>query len=142
MDKTASDALGRSDITIKQYTRPRGVGMFVFIVSFLTFAVFARRANLAPNDPGSLLGQLAGKFPRVFEFLWRIQPYVFLPMVAGHSAQVWWLDRTRLQKHSVPKLSGLWWKWTVSHFVEGVTSFKRFDAMVEEERVKKEKLKH
>lgn len=57
-------------------------------------------------------------------------------------SQAYHMDRTRLQPHSVPRLSSLWWKWVVSTFIEGFHNFWRFDAIVERERRRKEKAKH
>lgn len=45
-------------------------------------------------------------------------------------------------KHTVPMFSQLWWKWFISDAIEGFPALLRFDAIVKEERLKKERQKH
>ena len=45
-------------------------------------------------------------------------------------------------KHTVPMFSQLWWKWFISDTIEGFPALQRFDAVVEEEKLKKESQKH
>ena len=63
-------------------------------------------------------------------------------MVVIHGSEAVHMARTRLEKHSVPLFSKLWWKWVVSTFFEGVGNFIRFDGIVREEEEKKMKAKH
>lgn len=142
MDRAAVQGLGRSDITIKEYTTPSTLGLVNISLVALTFLLMHRRANLEPQSPASLLKPLATHFPGFLAFLHRIQPYMFAPVLTIHIAEMLWLDLTRLSKHSVPRLSATWYKWMLGHFFEGFTSFQRFDALVFAERAKKEKRAH
>ncbi|MCJ1457588.1 hypothetical protein MMC28_007956 [Mycoblastus sanguinarius] len=140
MDAECVVGLGRSNVTVKRYKEPRGFMAVGFVASLLTYIAFSRRANFLA---GSILYDSLLKYVPLFaNFCWMVQPLVFYPMVIGHGFEATWMARRRLEKHTVPMLSMLWWKWVLGTFVEGVGSFKRFDEIVREEEVKKEKAKH
>ncbi|KAL8865997.1 MAG: hypothetical protein Q9174_006564, partial [Haloplaca sp. 1 TL-2023] len=69
-------------------------------------------------------------------------PILFYPIVALHGSEAIYMEQTRLKKHTVPRLSSLWWKWIGSTFIEGKGAFIRFDKVVKEEEEKKAKAKH
>lgn len=143
MDAAALAGLGRADVTVKRYTTPSALGLLNMTLVALTFLLMHRRANLAADDGHWLLFRpLVARFPATFAFLYRLQPWLFLPVLAIHTAEAWWLDRSRLRRHSVPRMSAVWWKWVVGHFFEGFTSYQRFDRLVLDERAKKEKRTH
>jgi hypothetical protein len=48
----------------------------------------------------------------------------------------------KLAKHSLTPFDKMWWPWTASCFVEGITSFWRLDGLIEEKRKEKEAKKH
>ena len=140
MDAEAVAGLGRSSITVKQYARPYGFMLIVFIASLLTYVNFSRRANFMP---GSLLyDSLLRYVPQFADFCWRIQPLVIYPMVLLHSCEAISMARSRLVRHSVPIGSRLWLCWVSSAFIEGYGSFIRFDMLVKEEEARKAKVKH
>ena len=125
MDKDAIQALGRSDITVKQYRRPRGFHAVVFVTCAVTFAAFCRKSNFFP---GSYLYEVLLKyFPRFASFCAKIQPILFYTMVALHAGEAITMANTRLRKHSVPVACRLWWAWVLSTFIEGVCAFQRYD---------------
>lgn len=139
MDREAVTGLGRSDITVKEYRPPKGFHAVVFFASLATFLTLFTRRNLVP---GSLLYEyLLRHVPSFATFLYKIQPLVFYPMLAIHLSEAFYMGTTRLSKHSIPRLSRLWWTWLVSNFIEGYGAFQRLDRIVNEKRAEKEKQK-
>lgn len=63
-------------------------------------------------------------------------------MVGVHSVEAINFERTRLRKYNVPRFTKLWWQWFVSCSIEGVGSFRRFDAVVKKEEEKKAMARH
>lgn len=140
MDADACKGLGCSNITVKTYAPPSGFKAVIFGACLWTYVTFSRRSHFLP---GSLYyDYFFGFVPGFAKFCYTIQPLIITLMVVLHSAEVIHLAITRLEKHTVPVFSQLWWKWILSDFVEGVGALKRFDRIVEEERLKKEHQKH
>ncbi|KAI9869453.1 MAG: hypothetical protein M1813_000242 [Trichoglossum hirsutum] len=140
MDKAAITGLGRSDITIKEYAPPTGVGAVAFVLCLSTLLAFRTRRNF---ESGSLLYDiLLASFPAVASFFHTIQPWLFYPMISLHAAEAVHFERSRLGHHSVPRWSQLWWLYVLTHFVEGITSFWRFDRLVERKKAERAKEKH
>lgn len=140
MDAEATAGLGRSNITVKKYKRPRGVMAVVFVAAACTFVVFAKRSNF---EAGSFLYDNVLKYaPGFAKWCYKIQPLVIYPMATIHGWEAYHMQKSRLEKHNVPFMSKLWWKWVLSTFVEGVGAFMRFDRIVEKEKEMTEKAKH
>ena len=140
MDTESLTGLKRSKITVKKYKRPEGLWIIVPIVVASTLAAFARRSNFVP---GFLFHDVLLKsVPNFAEFCYTIQPYLVASMIAIHGAEAAHMVSSRLERHSVPTFSLLWWKWVVGTFFEGVGSFIRFDKMVKEEEGRKAQAKH
>ncbi|KAH8700472.1 integral membrane protein [Talaromyces proteolyticus] len=128
-------ALGRSDITIKEYRPPTGFPAVIFTTCLLTFIAFSRRANF---EPGSQLYDLVLRHvPGFAVFCHTIQPLLIILMVAIHLAEAIYLSLYRLKPHNIPFGSRLWLCWFINNFIEGFTCLQRFDALVERERAKK-----
>ena len=140
MDQEAVRGLKRSNITVKEYKRPRGFLAVVFVTCATTFVCFSRRSNFLPGT--FLYDSILRHVPRFAKFCYDVQPYVFYPMLAIHLTEATWMERTRLEKFNVPRFSKLWWQWLLSTFIEGVGAFMRFDRVVQEEGTKKETRKH
>ena len=140
MDGYACKSLGCSNITVKRYVPPKGFMAVVFGACLWTYLTFSRRSHFLP---GSLYyTYFFGFVPGFAKFCYTIQPLLITLMVALHSAEVIHLAITRLEKHTVPVFSPLWWKWILSDSIEGLGALKRFDRIVNEERLKKERQKH
>ena len=140
MDGYACKGLGCSNITVKKYVRPKGFMAVVFGACLWTYLTFSRRSHFLP---GSLYYNYFFSFvPGFAKFCYTIQPLLITLMVALHSAEVIHLAITRLEKHTVPIFSQLWWKWILSDSIEGLGALKRFDRIVDEERLKRERQKH
>lgn len=140
MDAEATAALQKSSITVKRYKEPRGWMMAMMVAVCVTFVVFSRRSNFRPGN--ILYDTLLGYVPMFAGFCWKIQPVVIFPMVVIHTAEVIYMQTSRLEKHTVKMFSLVWWKWLVSAFAEGFSSFWRFDEVVREEEAKKAAAKH
>ncbi len=140
MDQVALRGLGRSDITVKKYKRPKGFLAVVFVAAGCTIVCFSRRSNFLPGS--RLYDSVLRHVPSFARFCYDIQPFLLYPVLAIHVSEAVWMETTRLEKHNVPRFSKLWWKWVLSTFVEGVGAFIRLDRIVKEETEKKEKTKH
>ena len=141
MDEEARARLKRSDITVKEYTLPNKLWQAVIMTaSALTFLAFSKRSNFLP---GSLLFDYLLKYtPGFAQFCNTVQPLVIYPMVILHAGEAGHMAKSRLEKHSVPQYSLLWWKWVLSTFVEGFGAFSRLDEMITMQRKKKADAKH
>lgn len=120
MDKDCLQALGRSDITIKEFVAPTGPYLVGFVVVLTTFLAFSFRGNF---EAGSIISAvLPTRFAR---FCWTIQPFVLYPMLVIHSVESWHMARGRLRKHNVNVRDRVWWLWMGTTFIEGVGSYNR-----------------
>ncbi|KAI9770714.1 MAG: hypothetical protein M1840_002964 [Geoglossum simile] len=140
MDNAAIAGLGRSDITVKEYSPPAGFDRVTLVITASMFLVFCTQRNF---ESGSLLyDNLLVNAPATASFLHTIQPWVFYPLVLIHIMEAVHLERSRLRHHSIPRWSWLWWSYVLTHLVEGAPSFFRFDRLVERKKRDKEKAKH
>ncbi|THW55481.1 hypothetical protein D6D20_09448 [Aureobasidium pullulans] len=137
MDKECLQALGRSDITVKEYISPTGLYLAGFVIVSTTLVAFSLRSNF---EAGSLISAVV---PDWFaRFCWTIQPFIFYGMLVIHSAETWHMTSGRLRKHNVNVLSRIWWLWMGTTFIEGVGAYNRFDKMIKKKRAEKDKQKH
>jgi Protein of unknown function (DUF2470) len=121
MDQDCIEALGRDSITIKEYRAPRGFDAVIFATCFSTYILLSRPENV------SFVFQLVPEFAA---FVLKIRLLVLYPMIIIHLVESSLMIR-KLQRHSVPLFSKLWWTWTVSCFIEGIGSFRRYDLSCE-----------
>ena len=120
MDKECVSALDRSDITIKEYTPPKGWYLALFMLVTATFISFGRRSNFAPG------GVIASVVPDVFRrFCWTIQPFILYGMLLIHTAEMIHLGRGRLRRHNVNIRNPQYWMWMGDCFIEGVGAYNR-----------------
>jgi len=119
MDKEACKALDRSDITVKEYVPPSNMAIVGFIAFSLGFSLLYQEQNVAT---GSIIQQYA---PPLASFIRRGKAWVLVPILVIHLVEAIYLARAKLAKHTVPFMSGLWWKWIVSCTIEGVGSLMR-----------------
>lgn len=123
MDQECIAALGRDSITIKEYRAPKGFHAVIFATCFSTYILLSRQANMLP---GSFLYEWIFRFvPQFAAFIFKIRLIVLYPMLAIHLFETFLMSR-KLERHSVPLFSKLWWSWCLSAFVEGVGSFQRY----------------
>jgi hypothetical protein len=143
LDKEALQSLGRSDLTIDKYIPPTThVGhLFNFSACLLSY-IFLPFPSIW--QPGSLLyGTVLHHVPWfanfVAQFGWWIVVAFMIPI---HSTEAGIMARRLRTKHGLTPLDGLWWSWTTSTFVEGITAKWRLDALLERKRKEKDAKKH
>lgn len=128
--------LGRLDVTLTEYRAPRGVQAVIFALCLYTYVSCFRRENLLP---GSFVYENLGyKFvPAFAHFVYNIQPLLFPGVIGIHILESALLAVKRLKPLGVPFMSGLWFAWMASTFVEGFGAFQRIGQIVKEKRAKK-----
>ncbi|MCJ1379672.1 hypothetical protein MMC17_002774 [Xylographa soralifera] len=140
MDSESIDGLKRSKITVKKYKRPKGLWIVVPFLVAGTITAFSKRSNF---EPGSFLyDYLLNSVPDFAKFCHTIQPYLLPGILMIHTTEAAHMASSRLDKHSVPRFSPLWWKWVISAFFEGIGAFRRLDRIVADEEDLKAKIKH
>ncbi|KAF1817629.1 integral membrane protein-like protein [Eremomyces bilateralis CBS 781.70] len=129
MNRTATDHLGHSAVTVKQWVPPLGVYAATFLMCVLGFFVLSRDAHMAPGSWAYEYGLKYGG-DAFTGWLRRYRGVGFGLMLAIHATEAMVMARGKMVRHAVPVGSGLWWKWVGGTFVDGVCSFHRFDALV------------
>ena len=137
MDKECLQALGKSDITVKEFVPPTGFYALAFIIIATTFVAYSQRWWFAK---GELVERVLGSGFARFSFT--IQPWLITGMVGLHGAEMLYFVRNKLRKHSVNPRTALWWQWVGFTFIEGQLAFRRFNDLVNNKRDEKEKQKH
>jgi Protein of unknown function (DUF2470) len=133
LDHEAIRGLDRSPYTVKRYLPPRGAHAVVFAVCLTTFCMLSRPQHVMP---GSIAYEVLLKHvPGLAGLVQQLRLVILGLMIVIHSAEVYVMT-AKLKKHSVPLFGGAWWLWVASNFIEGLGSFQRIDAMVEEQRAK------
>ncbi|KAI1084064.1 hypothetical protein F5B20DRAFT_577004 [Whalleya microplaca] len=140
MAKTAQQKLGVSDIQISAFTLPRGAGIVSFTGVTLYFVAAATLGLVQPDTEAWRL--LDAVFPYGAEgYRWLVKA-IFIPVLAIHVTEAWWMSRTRLEKHGIDVGSKLWLLWVANAFLEGLPAMMRFDGLVDTEKKKRESAKH
>ncbi|KAK8087089.1 hypothetical protein PG994_002063 [Apiospora phragmitis] len=145
MARDALQRLGLSDVRVDRYAPPAGFDCVVFFgVAFYFFC--AATVSLVDRGAGTpLWDALDAAIPPALGgaagYVWLVRA-IFVPVLAIHVAEAWWMANTRLERHRVPAFSGVWCLWVASVFFEGVPAFRRIDRLVAAERAKKEAQKH
>jgi hypothetical protein len=143
LDKEALQILGRSDITIDRYIPPTAK-----VGHLINFSVCALVYLFAPIpsiwQPGSLLyDTMLHPIPWFAAFVARIGWWVVVAiMIPIHTTEAGLMARRLRTKHGLTPLDGMWWAWTASCFVEGITSKWRLDGLVERKRAEKDAKRH
>lgn len=138
MAGTALKRLGLSDIRLERYAAPWGSDLLVLFGVQLYF-VCAATLPLVMRPGGAAHGLLDAYWPvggaAGYERLVRL---LFVPVVAIHVVEAWWMQRTRLAPHHVPVGSRLWCLWILGALTEGAPAFRRLDRVVAAERQRRE----
>ncbi|KAI1506218.1 putative integral membrane protein [Biscogniauxia marginata] len=142
MAQSAQAKLGLSDVRVAVYTPPEGLGIVSF-VGVTQYLVSAATLALGLVAPGTRVWDLLDAwFPGGAEgYAWLVRA-IFVPTVAIHVFETWWMIRGRLTQYRVESGSKLWWLWVGNTFLEGYPCMKRFDRLVEAERKRKQNEKH
>lgn len=145
MSRDALAKLGLSDIQLDRYAPPTGFDCVVFFgVAFYFFC--AATVSLVDRGAGTLIwdaldAAIPPSLGGVAGYVWLVKA-IFVPVVAIHVTEAWWMAKTRLERHRVAAFSGVWCLWVASVFFEGIPAFRRLDRLVVTERAKKEAQKH
>lgn len=137
MDRDCVEALGISDVTIKEYIPPTGLYAIEFLIIVATFLGYSQRWWFGK---GQIVEAYLGS--AFAQFSWNVQRYLFSGMLAIHAGEMAWFIRSRLRRHSVSPRSLIWWQWAGSTFIEGVFAIGRFNSLVVRKQEAKEKQKH
>ncbi|KAH8730584.1 hypothetical protein GQ44DRAFT_449017 [Phaeosphaeriaceae sp. PMI808] len=143
LDKDALRILDRSDIVVDKYIPPTvHIGhLWNFSQCFFAYILLPFSSNW---QPGSLMySMVLYKFPTfssyIAQFGWWI---VFAFMIPIHTIEAAIMARRLRNKHGLTPLDWVWWSWTASCFVEGITAKWRLNNLVEIKRKEKEAKKH
>ncbi|KAI2474463.1 HugZ heme iron utilization protein [Pyrenophora tritici-repentis] len=134
LDKDAQQILGRSDIPVTPSSPRTGTRPIGSVHNVLTvLPLLPRQANWQPGSLlyDSVLHLVPGTANFVAKFGWTV---VFLML--AHVIEAFIMVR-KLARHGCTFLDAVWWKWVGTCLVEGFTSFRRLDALVEEKKREK-----
>jgi hypothetical protein len=127
-------------VVVNEYMPPRiPVDITIFGSVLFYYACFTgvQLGYFAPGTAAARIVEELVRFPYgLAGFTWLVRT-IFVPVLAIHVAETWWLERSRLRRFGVRRGSKVWWLWVVSVFIEGGMAFKRFDLIVE--RLRREK---
>lgn len=143
LDKDALQILHRSDISIDNYTPPTvkfghlwNFSQCLLSYLFLPFPSIWQPGSLLYD---TLLYHVPWFASFVAQFGWWIVVGIMIPL---HTTEAGFMARRLRTKHGLTPLDAMWWAWTTSCFVEGVTSKWRLDSLIEDKRKEKEAKKH
>lgn len=143
LDKDAVQILGRSDVSVDKYVPPHvNLGhLWNFTQCVLAYILLPIPSNW---QPGSIIYDLfLYRFPSFANLIASVGWYVVvLIMIPIHLTESAIIARRLRTKHGLTPLDGVWWAWTASCFVEGVTAKWRLDGLVEQKKQEKEAKKH
>jgi len=143
LDKNALQVLDRSDIVIDRYVPPTvKLGHLLnFSQCLLCYLLLPHQWIWQPGSPlyDTLLYRIPA-FARLNALVgWWV---VFIIMIPIHTFEAGIMGRRLTKKHGLTPLDWVWWAWTASCFVEGITSMWRLDALVQGKRKEKDAKKH
>ena len=140
LDAQAVTGLNRSDITVKEYRVPRGFGIVTAAATISAALLFSLKSNFSQGS--FIYDHLLVQRPDFAKWCLQIRSLLLAFMFVVHTGEAFYMERTRLRKHTVPRFSMLWWKWILGTYVEGAPSFKRFDMIVHGEATRRANAKH
>ncbi|KAI6245632.1 hypothetical protein HI914_06236 [Erysiphe necator] len=129
MDQTARQALGVQQVNYVAYKFPTSpLHISVFSACAITFLIFGLTFRGNFFVPGRYVyDKILPYFPGGPDAFLVVVKLLALPTLMIHTGEVWYLDKTRLQKNGIKRGSALWWCWFLSCYTEGFGSFQRFD---------------
>ncbi|KAI2620832.1 hypothetical protein GGS21DRAFT_541840 [Xylaria nigripes] len=138
----ALSILGLSDIQINRFQGPTGGGYLFFAFLFLLY-ISTVVVALDLITPGTQAWPLLDKYSPygAANFVRGIKIFGY-PYIVIHTFEAVYMARSRLAKYGIETGSVLWFRWIVQTLIEGFPNFLRFDALVKEERKKKDATKH
>jgi hypothetical protein len=143
LDKEALQVLGRSDITIDKYIPPTAHLGHLWNFSQCLFSYLFLPPSSIWQPDSLLYDTVLYRVPTFANFVtyvgWWI---VFGIMIPIHTIEAGVIARRLRTKHGLTPLDWVWWAWTGSCFIEGITCKWRLDKLVEEKRKEKDAKKH
>ncbi|KAF2860886.1 hypothetical protein K470DRAFT_216225 [Piedraia hortae CBS 480.64] len=136
LDQEARQALGQSDIDIKEYIPPRGLYALECALLFVMYAAYCQRWWFAR---GSVVERYLGAGFATWS--WWIQPRFVPVTMLAHFIETIIYMRTKLLKHSINPRTSLFWLWSLTFIFEGVFGKLRFDGLVRRKMAEKAKQK-
>lgn len=114
-----------------RYVPPQGTDWISFAgVSFYFLCAGLVYSKLVTPESPAWRALEAVRFPQgPVGFIWLVEA-LFLPVLAIHVAEAWWMDRSRLAPAGVARGSGVWLLWVGNAFLEGVPAYRRWDRVV------------
>jgi hypothetical protein len=141
MDRESRAALGISSISITEYSPPsKPVHITIFALCALTFVIFTTQQHIQPGT--FVYDRILPWFPGGPKWFLGLSRSLALPVLGIHTGEAYLLDRKKLRKYGVERGTALWWKWTLSCFIEGFGCFQRIDEVVKAKEIEAEKAKH
>lgn len=110
-------------IRITEFTGPNALEFFI---GSNIVALYAAGLVAPYIVPGTQAWDLLKEYSPVepAKALWYIT-VIAAVTAAAHLFEALLFDQLRMRKYGVPRLSGLWWKWEISCFIEGIGAWKR-----------------
>lgn len=114
-----------------RYVPPQGTDWISFAgVSFYFLCAGLVYGGLVTPASPTWTALEALRFPRgPVAFIWLVE-VLFLPVLAIHVAEAWYMDRSRLAPAGVPRGSRAWLLWVGNAFLEGIPAYRRWDRTV------------
>lgn len=114
-----------------RYAPPQGTDWISFAgVSFYFLCAGLVYGGLVTPESPAWSALEAVRFPRgPVAFIWLVE-VLFLPVLAIHVAEAWYMDRSRLAPAGVPRGSRVWLLWVGNAFLEGIPAYRRWDRTV------------
>ncbi|KAK4236706.1 hypothetical protein C8A03DRAFT_35358 [Achaetomium macrosporum] len=127
-------------VVVNEYMPPRiplDITIFSGVLFYYACFTAVQLGYFAPGTRASRIVEEVVRFPYgLAGFTWLVRT-IFVPVLAIHVAETWWLERSRLRRFGVPRGSKVWWLWLGSVFIEGGMAFRRFDLVVDRLRGEK-----
>lgn len=114
-----------------RYVPPRGTD-FISLAGVSFYFLCAGLVYGGLVTPGSPPWRAleAVRFPQGPVGFTRLVEVLFLPVLAIHVVEAWWMDYSRLAPGGVARGSRVWFLWVGNAFLEGVSAYKRWDRVV------------
>jgi hypothetical protein len=127
----ASSGPSSTPSSAPRYVPPQGTDWIGFAgVSFYFLCAGLVYGGLVTPESPTWRALEAVHFPRgPVAFIWLVE-VLFLPVLAIHLVEAWWMDRSRLAPGGVPRGSAVWLLWVGNAFLEGISAYKRWDRAV------------
>lgn len=122
---------GSTQPAAPRYVPPQGTDWISFTgVTFYFLCAGLVYGGLVTPDSPAWRALEAVRFPQgPVGFIWLVEA-LFLPVLAIHVVEAWWMDYSRLAPAGVARFSKVWLLWVGNAFLEGVPAYRRWDRVV------------